>query len=155
MCGDMGEPSWTKATLLWRGWKTDLPTLFQYGWQVEWRQMCKKDARGKPLYVIGTRIYLTHPRTGVLARFSVMQKCPKDVTPETFYTNVYGLDFLLYRKQLWRSSIKVREVASSYGVEDIPVLLDIITELQTQYPKTKRKKKLEELPMAEIIQLVA
>jgi len=143
----MNTPSWMSATLCWKGWQSSLQNLINYGWELNSKPVCKKDGRGKPLYVLGQRIYLTHPSLDLLARFS---------TRNGEDESLYHIDFMVHHKRFGRKAIRVHEKFEAFDVEDIPVLLDIIQQLQEKYPKTKKRKKpVEDLPMAEIIRLVA
>lgn len=149
MCeaGD-GQSDWMDALIIWQGWRTTVRILLANGWEVEWRSICRKSQRGKPLDVIGTRIYLRHTIYGHLARFTSYH----DSNRGTFI-----LDFMVHRKQYGRKSIRIEERANAYGPEDVSALLGIIEEIQKKYPKRKKKadRNTIEVPVAEIMRLVA
>lgn len=146
MCDSMEDPQWMKASLNWHGWHTTVETLLgnqSSTWEMKTKAICRKDMRGRPLSVLGHHIYMSNAALGVLARFTVDK--------EDHWS--YNMDFMINRKQYGHKSIRIEEVAATYGEEDIATLFALIEELQKSYTTRKKRPPSKDLPMAEIIKL--
>lgn len=137
----------TSTVIRWNGWITTLENLLEAGWEVEDRPRFHKYARHSQLRKTGSYVYLRNPRHAMLCRLTVE-------VDEGDYHAPWEADFMITAKQFRHRDKTQRSVAdltdTGFTPDDIPALLNVISELQKQYPKPKTTV----LPSAEIIKLL-
>lgn len=138
----------TSTPIRWNGWQATLADLLEAGWEVEERPRFQKYARHTPLRRNGSYVYIRNPRHAMLCRLTV-----EHLNEE--WTLVWDADFMITAKQFRHRDKTQRAVAdltdAGFTPDDIPALLNVISELQKKYPKPKTKV----LPSAEIIKLLS
>jgi hypothetical protein len=126
---ERGEERWRQALLWFRGWQTSVQNLMTAGWEFRVKRHFTArtlDSGRVSLRCDGHYIYLNHPDLALFGRFTMFKDVEQDV---------YMLDFMVTRKQLRRAALKT--TITEIGAEDIGELLDLIKELQSDYPTPK------------------
>lgn len=115
--------------ITWKGFRARRLDLLQQGWNEYSKHSWKRTEQGNLIHHIGDHYYLRHPDHFMLGRFFVPRNSEK---------TEYELDFMINLKQHQRRLIKNR-AEYNFGKEDIAELLEVILQLQKEYPKPQQR----------------